>query len=112
MNRYLRFYFLPGVLMLAMAISFLFFVKNRVQQISRDIKTKNTQILSERESIHVLKAEHSYLTNPKRLKKLTEKNLNLHAPVSSQILDSDQIEIYLNPFVVKVEEPSEGGQID
>jgi hypothetical protein len=71
--------------MLAMAISFLFFVKNRVQQISRD---------------------------PKRLKKLTEKNLNLHAPVSSQILDSDQIEIYLNPFVAKVEEPSEGGQID
>lgn len=105
MNRYLRVYFLPGMLVLAMAIAFLFFVKNRVQDLSRNIKTVNAKILGERESIHVLKAEYSYLTNPKRLRKLTDKNLALSAPSNDQILDASQIEVYLNPFVARLEEP-------
>jgi cell division protein FtsL len=98
-------YFLPGMLVLAMAIAFLFFVKNRVQDLSRNIKTVNTKILSEREKMHVLRAEYSYLTNPKRLKKLADKSLALRAPSNDQILDTSQIEIYLNSFVAPQDAP-------
>ncbi len=109
MNRYLRVYFLPGMLVLAVAIAFLFFVKSRVQELSRNIKTVNAKILSERENIHVLKAEYSYLTNPKRLKKLSDKSLSLKALTNDQILDAGHIEEYLRPFAASVQEPSSDG---
>ncbi len=106
MNRYLRVYFLPGMLVLAIAIAFLFFVKNRVQELSRNIKIVNAKILAERESMHMLKAEYSYFTNPRRLKKLTDKNLNLRTPTNDQIMDVRKIEAYLAPFLTQKEEPS------
>jgi hypothetical protein len=55
----------------------------------------------------VLKAEYSYLTNPKRLRKLADKNLALRSPSNDQTLDANQIEIYLNPFVARLEESVE-----
>lgn len=105
MNRYIRVYFFPGMLLLALSIAFLFFVKNRVQEISRDLRSVNSQILSEREAIHVLRAEYSFLTNPKRLKKLTEKSLSLQAPKKDQVLEQSQISTYLSQFVEKEQPP-------
>jgi hypothetical protein len=98
MNRYLRVYFLPGMLLLAIAITFLFFIKNRVQDLSRNIKIINSTILAERENIHMLKAEYSYFTNPRRLKKLTDKNLNLTPLANDQIMDGNKIESFLAPY--------------
>ena len=100
MKGYLKIYFLPGMIVLALAITFLFFIKIRVQELSRNIKQLNSQILLERESIHILKAEYSYLTSPQRLKELTKKELNLQLPKNSQLMSFEQMKVYLSQFVL------------
>lgn len=95
---------MPGMLLLALSIAFLFLIKHKVQELSRDLRSVNAKILSERESIHVLRAEYAFLTNPKRLKKLTENSLSLQAPKKDQVLEQSNIKTYLSNFIEK-EEP-------
>lgn len=59
---------------------FLFEMKYAVQRRERDLEQVNERVLRNRESIHVLKAEWSYLNRPERLRELSEKHLHM-APV-------------------------------
>ena len=87
----LRSSFIPGLIVLTIAASFLFVIKHKVQNLTRDLKQINSQILLEKENIHVLNAELAYLTNPKRIKKLAGEKLNLQIPKPDQIVSLDAI---------------------
>lgn len=53
----------------------LFHMKNYVQVLEDQLTKLQSDILTEKEAIHVLKAEWSYLNNPERLALLNEKYL-------------------------------------
>jgi hypothetical protein len=60
----------------------LFQISYRVQTLEQALTRTNRQIISERETIHVLTAEWSYLNEPRRLAELTRRHLEL-APFSA-----------------------------
>ena len=59
----------------------LFSIKYRVYDLKRDVAEVNRQLADEKNEIHVLKAEWTYLTKPERLRELASKHLGLE-PVS------------------------------
>ncbi len=75
------------LLILAISAAFLFAIKHKVQMLSKELKEINTKIISEKENIHILKAEYTYLTNPKRIKKLVDSNLALQTVKPDQIVE-------------------------
>lgn len=75
------------LLILAISAAFLFAIKHKVQMLSKELKEINAKIISEKENIHILKAEYTYLTNPKRIKKLVDSNLALQTVKPDQIVE-------------------------
>ena len=79
-------------LLLAGALSVgLFSVKYRVQGLEQELESLNKSIYRERQSIHVLKAEWSYLNNPDRLARLAKKYLNMQPIKPSQLATLDDL---------------------
>lgn len=68
---------------LAAGLFLLYEVSYRVQSLEEDMARIDDQIVSERESMHVLRAEWTYLTRPERLQALIEKYDEGMAPMSS-----------------------------
>lgn len=95
MFRILRSAFVPGLIILGISTGFLFAIKYKVQNLSKEIRNINSQIVQERENIHVLNAEISYLANPKRIKNLTDQNLKLITPKREQIITLDTLKLQL-----------------
>lgn len=62
-----------------------------MQNLNKQLKSVNSQILKEKENIHVLQAEYSYLSSPKRIKKLVDKHLRLQSPKREQIIDIENL---------------------
>jgi hypothetical protein len=60
----------------------LFHVSYRVQSLEDELAQVNRDILRQRETIHVLRAEWSYLNEPQRLAELSRRHLAL-APLSA-----------------------------
>lgn len=96
MDRYFNNYLIVSIFVLAGLVAFLFFVKTKVTSLHRNISEVNSEILMEKESIHILKAEQSYLSNPKRVKKLVEKNLDLQVPAKEQILNHETFKTWVS----------------
>lgn len=86
MMRALKVSIFPYLLILLVCAAFLFTIKYKVQNLNKDVKAVNSRILSEKENIHILKAEYTYLTNPKRIKKLVDQHLNLQTIKPEQIV--------------------------
>jgi len=63
----------------------LFFIKHEVKDQERRLAALNSQIQADQESIHVLRAEWSYLNDPIRLRALSEKHLGMHPVTSNQV---------------------------
>ncbi len=76
---------------LAISAAFLFAIKHKVQVLNKQLNEINTKIISEKENIHILKAEYTYLTNPKRIKKLVDSNLALQTIKPDQIIEPSDI---------------------
>ena len=74
MNRLLLLFI---VAIAAGAAGFLFQVKYRVQDLERELARLNDQILADRESVHVLKTEWSYLNQPERISALAQRHLEM-----------------------------------
>ena len=73
-------------LLLAGALSVgLFSIKYQVQDLEQELTSLNTSIYRERQSIHVLKAEWSYLNNPERLAGLARRHLKMQQIMPSQL---------------------------
>lgn len=75
----------------------LFHAKHRVQALEAELSGIQQQILRDREAIHVLKAEWSFLNEPDRLAEFARRHLEM-APISgSQFATLDDIPEKLPP---------------
>ena len=63
----------------------LFLLKYEVQDLEREIVRLNGAIVDNREAVHVLETEWSYLNDPARLAKLATQYLGLKAVTPTQI---------------------------
>lgn len=73
MKRIYSLYFI----LLSLGIFGLFQVKFMAQALHREISNINMHIKEERENLHILKAEWTFLNSPERLKRLSGKYLSL-----------------------------------
>ncbi len=73
------------LLSVVLVISSMFYVKNKVSLIQKEIKMINNAIEHEETNIKILEAEFNYLLKPVRLQNLSAKYLNLYAPKLYQI---------------------------
>jgi hypothetical protein len=71
----------------------LYFLKMRVENQEQRLVSIQKQIVDTRASIHVLKAEWSYLNDPVRLREQAERLLSMHQVAPRQIISFDQIPI-------------------
>ena len=69
----------------------LFYVKHIVANLEGDYASLEKNIKSDKEEIHVLAAEWTYLSRPERIKDLSAKYLDLSPTKSTQIADISQI---------------------
>jgi cell division protein FtsL len=69
----------------------LFQVKYRVLTLERQYKQARKNITETHESIHILKAEWSHLTNPERLKVLAQHHLHMHPIQASQLISWEKV---------------------
>ncbi|HEY1721866.1 MAG TPA: hypothetical protein VGG27_11520 [Magnetospirillaceae bacterium] len=69
----------------------LYFVKMRVESQGQHLVALQKQIVDTRESIHVLKAEWSYLNDPVHLRDEAERLLAMHPVTPRQIVSFDQV---------------------
>lgn len=84
------------IVLLSAVISGLFYVKYKVQNLSKDFRELTTQLEQEKEAIRVLKAEWSYLNQPERLSDLSRKYLGLDKIELAQIRKLDNgLPLYL-----------------
>lgn len=83
---------------LAISAAFLFAIKHKVQVLSKELSEVTQRIVSEKENIHILKAEYTYLTNPKRIKKLVDSNLQLQTVKPDQIIEPSAIQPPTTPI--------------
>ncbi len=65
----------------------LFNVKDRVITLTTELESVNNQIRNEEGTIHILKAELEYLSSPMRLKRLSEKFLEMKTANVSQMIN-------------------------
>ena len=78
----------------------LYSITYQTRELEGELKATNRAIVSQREKIHVLKAEWSLLNDPARLRELATKLLFLRPTEPTQIYDIDAI-----PFPSKKTEP-------
>ena len=92
------------LLWLALAIvagAGLFHVSYRVQSLEEELTKVNRDILREQETIHLLRAEWSYLNEPTRLADLTRRHLAL-APLSAdQMVRIEDLPLRLPPLIAE-----------
>lgn len=73
--------------MLALVVGVgLFLLKYEVQSLEERLASVNADIRRNQESIHVLKAEWSYLNDPTRLRELNERHLSLKPYLPEQVV--------------------------
>jgi hypothetical protein len=79
----------------------LFHVSYRVQSLEDELAQVNRDILRQQETIHVLRAEWSYLNEPSRLAELTRRHLTL-APLSAdQMMRIEDLPLRLPPLIAE-----------
>lgn len=65
----------------------LFYVKHIVENLEEDLTALEKSISSDKDEIHVLRAEWAYLSRPERVQKLANDYLELEPASGSQIAD-------------------------
>lgn len=93
------------VLWIALAVAAgvgLFQVSYRVQSLEEELTQVNRQILHEREAIHVLRAEWSYLNEPTRLAELTRRHLPLAPLQATQMIRIEDLPLRLPPLIAEM----------
>jgi cell division protein FtsL len=83
----------------------LFQVSYRVQTLEQELTRTNRQIIGERETIHVLTAEWSYLNEPRRLAELTRRHLELAPLSATQMTRIEDLPLRLPPLMAAAPVP-------
>ena len=73
------------ILMFVAMATGMFVIKNRVIGLEKELASVNAQIESDQKAIHVLKAEWTYLTDPHRIRVLSERFAQMKPIKGSQI---------------------------
>jgi len=81
----------------------LFQVSYRVQSLEDELTRVNRQILQERDTIHLLRAEWSYLNEPTRLAELAQRHLNLAPLAATQMVAIEDLPLRLPPLVAETQ---------
>ena len=69
-----------------------FRITYQVDELEKELKALNKGILQEHETIHILKAEWSYLNDPQRLKDLAKRYLDLDEMRGEQLINMDMFD--------------------
>jgi hypothetical protein len=100
------------VLTLSLAIAAgigLFYAKHRVQALEEELAGLQQRILADREAIHVLKAEWSFLNDPDRLADLARRHLEMAPVAGAQLATIDDVPEKLPiPAPEPIEPPADG----
>ncbi|MDA0238792.1 MAG: hypothetical protein O3A84_02045 [Proteobacteria bacterium] len=70
-----------------------FYLKYEVTDLEAELERLNHMIVSDREAVHVLKAEWSHLNNADRIKGLADKYLQMDATRPAQLIQPDEVPI-------------------
>ncbi|MEK9724373.1 MAG: hypothetical protein VW405_12950 [Rhodospirillaceae bacterium] len=85
-----------ALLLLTVAVGVgLFLVKYRVQSLEDQLQDLNRHIASDRERIHVLRAEWSHFNEPGRLRALAGRHLDMMPVHSDQVVSSASMDASL-----------------
>jgi hypothetical protein len=76
----------------------LFLLKYQVQAEERHLRELHKDIAGTEQSIHVLKAEWSYLNDPLRLREQAERHLAMHPMRANQMVSIDSIPLQGGPL--------------
>ncbi|MGH6930272.1 MAG: cell division protein FtsL [Dongiaceae bacterium] len=79
----------------------LFHVSYRVQSLEEELGRVNRDILREQETIHVLRAEWSYLNEPRRLAELSRRHLTLAPLSANQMMRIEDLPLRLPPLIAE-----------
>jgi hypothetical protein len=79
----------------------LFHVSYRVQSLEDELAQVNRDILRQRQTIHVLRAEWSYLNEPSRLAELTRRHLTLKPLSADQMMRIEDLPLRLPPLIAE-----------
>jgi hypothetical protein len=79
----------------------LFHVAYRVQSLEEELAQVNRDILREQETIHVLRAEWSYLNEPRRLAELSRRHLTLAPLSATQMMRIEDLPLRLPPLIAE-----------
>lgn len=82
---------LTAFLALALSIG-VFRITYQVDELEKELHSLNKEILDEQETIHILKAEWSYLNDPTRLESLAKRYLNLEEMQGGQLINLDRFD--------------------
>jgi len=74
-----------AILFLLSCISFVFYIKQVVQALHKDVALVEQQLAEEKDAIHVLSAEWTYLNSPEVLAKLAKRYLDTKEITIDQI---------------------------
>lgn len=77
------------------SIYFVFDISYKTQNARENLNKLKEEIIQNENHVHVLKVEWSYLTNPERIKRLTEKHLNLKLQTVENV-KSTQTQVVFN----------------
>jgi cell division protein FtsL len=69
----------------------LFYVKHIVENLEEDMAALEKSIGSDKEEVHVLRAEWAYLSRPERVQKLASSYLELEPASGAQIADVESL---------------------
>ncbi|MGH6932477.1 MAG: cell division protein FtsL [Dongiaceae bacterium] len=86
----------------------LFEVTYRVQALEEELAKVNREIVQEREALHVLRAEWSYLNEPGRLSELARRHLDLAPLQASQMTQIDNLPYRLPKFLADLPASADG----
>ena len=87
----------------------LFYAKHRVQALEEELAGMQQRILADREAIHVLKAEWSFLNDPDRLADLARRHLEMAPVAGAQLATIDDVPEKLPlPAPEPLEPPADG----
>lgn len=74
------------IYLIVIVIVSLFLIKTKVQDLSKHLALVESEVIKEKDNIHILKAEFAHLSKPQTIEKLSAKYLNLKSMSNDQLI--------------------------
>ena len=87
----------------------LYQLKHEMMLLEQSLARVNRAILGDQEAVHVLKAEWTYLNEPRRLEALSKRHLELAPLAAAQVITIDDLPTWLDPVISDAHNPTAAG---